>query len=298
VSRRPWLGLALSLALHAGVVALVLVVVSRDELLPALMVDLRDHFVPGSASVGSSPRAERSAPSAPAPRTKKEKREGSIATRQTLAPPAPAASPPPASVVETPPAPPARPPAPTSESPGEPAPAVSPPPREVVEPRPSGSLATATTGEAPLRAGGGGGAASGGTGETSSGDREMTGDAPAGSDHGTSGPRVASVPPGGGGAGVGAEYGPYLAALRQRIQQSVRYPASARRRGLAGTVSVEILILVNGAIGDVTLLESSSHSVLDEAALETIRSLPRMPLPPELPARALRVRVPVVFQMR
>ena len=97
---------------------------------------------------------------------------------------------------------------------------------------------------------------------------------------------------------MGAEYGPYLAALRQRIQETVRYPASARRRGLMGTVSVEILILVNGSIGEVKLLESSSHQVLDDAALDTIRSLPRVPLPTDLPARPLRVRVPVVFEMR
>ena len=109
---------------------------------------------------------------------------------------------------------------------------------------------------------------------------------------------MASVPPAGTGSGAGAEYGPYLATLRQRIQESVRYPSSARRRGLAGTVSVEILILANGTIGDVTLLESSTHAVLDDAALETIRALPRVPLPPELPARPLRVCVPVVFQMR
>jgi len=109
---------------------------------------------------------------------------------------------------------------------------------------------------------------------------------------------VASVPPGGAGSGAGAEYGPYLRALRQRIEQSVRYPASARRRGLAGTVSVEILILANGTISDVTVLESSTHQVLDEAALDTIRALPRMPLPPDLPARPLRIRVPVVFQIR
>ena len=50
--------------------------------------------------------------------------------------------------------------------------------------------------------------------------------------------------------------------------------------------------------GDIRLLESSSHSVLDDAALDTIRSLPRMPLPPDLPARPLRVRVPVVFQLQ
>jgi protein TonB len=109
---------------------------------------------------------------------------------------------------------------------------------------------------------------------------------------------MAAVPSTGAGSGAGAEYGAYLAALRQRIQQSVRYPSSARRRGLAGTVSVEILILANGAVGDVTLLESSTHAVLDDAALATIRALPRVPLPPELPARPLRVRVPVVFQMQ
>jgi protein TonB len=109
---------------------------------------------------------------------------------------------------------------------------------------------------------------------------------------------VAAVPPGGSGGGGAAEYGLSLTALRQRIQQSLRYPASARRRGAAGTVNVEILLLTNGTIGGVTLLESSSHPVLDEAALDTIRSLPRMPFPRELPARPLRVRVPVVFEMR
>jgi len=97
---------------------------------------------------------------------------------------------------------------------------------------------------------------------------------------------------------VGPEYGPYLTSLRQRIQQSLRYPASARRRGIGGTVNVEILIYPNGTVGDVLLLDSSTHEVLDTAALDTIRSLPRMPLPPDVPARPLRIRIPVVFQMR
>jgi protein TonB len=102
----------------------------------------------------------------------------------------------------------------------------------------------------------------------------------------------------GGGSGVGAEYGPYLTALRQRIQQSVRYPASARRRGISGTVDLEILILPNGLVGGVQVVESSTHQILDEAALESVRALPRMPLPRDLPQRALRVRVPVVFQIQ
>ena len=174
--------------------------------------------------------------------------------------------------------------------------------REVVEPRPSGPPAPAATGEPNPRAGGVNTVASAGDG--GAGDRGMAGDGSTadrggrGEASGSTSPRVASVPSSGPGSGAGAEYGPYLTALRKRIQESVRYPSSARRRGLAGTVSVEILILANGTIGDVTLLESSTHQVLDDAALETIRALPRMPLPAQLPARPLRVRVPVVFQMR
>ena len=149
---------------------------------------------------------------------------------------------------------------------------------------------------APRPAGAGTGT-SAATGAGTTGDRGSSNATSTASDR-PPGPRVASVPSGAAGSGAGAEYGAYLAALRQRIQQSVRYPASARRRGLAGTVSVEILILANGSIGDVTLLESSTHAVLDDAALDTIRALPSMPLPPELPSRPLRVRVPVVFEMR
>jgi len=164
-----------------------------------------------------------------------------------------------------------------------------------------------TPSEPAPRGGGGSTVASEDNRATVTAERGPAGGAPITSDHGSTGraeaggssaARVATAPSSGVGSGAGAEYGPYLTALRERIQQSVRYPASARRRGLAGTVGVEILILANGTIGDVTLLESSTHALLDAAALDTIRALPRMPLPPELPARPLRVRVPVVFQLR
>jgi protein TonB len=297
VSRRPWLGLGLSLALHASVLALAFVVLAREELLPALIVDLRDSVVPGTASVGSGRREARSVPSASAPRARKGKTE--TATRHG-APTVPV----PAPVVEAP----SSPPSPTSAPPREPGSLPSPPAPEPVEPRPSGSLAGATTGAGPPQAAAGSAVGDAGSagGDIDTGGSVTASASPTGFEYGAggrregsgpTGPFVASVPPDGG-SGVGAEYGPYLAALRQRIQQSVRYPASARRRGVAGTVSVEILILANGTIGNVTVLESSTHAVLDEAALDTIRSLPRMPLPAELPARPLRVRVPVVFQMR
>jgi TonB family protein len=61
---------------------------------------------------------------------------------------------------------------------------------------------------------------------------------------------------------------------------------------------VEVVIEPNGKIGAVTVLQSSTHPLLDEAAVEAVRNLPPLPFPPELPARALRVRLPVVFELR
>ena len=303
---------ALSLALHAGVLLLVLVGVSRDEPLPALIIDLRDPVVPGAASVATAPREERPAPSSAAPQSSRSR--STVAEKTAPAtpeptPPAPSApaapAPSSAPVIEAAPPPPSAAEAPRESMPAAPpaAPA-APSSREVIEARPSGPPAAVTTAEPNSRLGGGSTVASPGSGSAAAVDR---GTPAAASDRGATGrgepggplaARVAVAPSSGAGGGAGAEYGPYLTALRERIQQSVRYPASARRRGLAGTVGVEILILANGTIGDVTLLESSSHALLDDAALDTIRALPRMPLPPELPARPLRVRVPVVFQLR
>ena len=303
--------LVLSLALHAGVLLLVLVGISRDEILPALMIDLRDPLVPGAASVATAPRGERPVSTGAGARSKRP--TSSLENTTTAATPQPSPPAPSAPVAPLTPlvpiveAPPTSAAPPTTQPPREPAPQPATPSREVAPPSPSEPPVGPTATEPAWRSGGGSTVASSRRGANVTDDRESRGGASIAPDHGTSGrgevsgsagPRVASVPPVGPGSGTGAEYGPYLTALRERIQQSVRYPASARRRGLAGTVSVEILILANGTIGDVTLLESSTHALLDDAALDAIRSLPLMPLPPELPARPLRVRVPVVFQMR
>lgn len=104
--------------------------------------------------------------------------------------------------------------------------------------------------------------------------------------------------PGAGQGGLSAAYGPYLALIRQKIQDSLEYPLAARRRSLTGTVHMEIVIQPTGAIGSVSVLRSSSHSILDEAALDAVRRLPALSFPVELPPRTLRVRLPVVFELR
>jgi protein TonB len=111
---------------------------------------------------------------------------------------------------------------------------------------------------------------------------------------------VALAPPGPAGlAGEpGAEYGGYLAGIRRRIQESLEYPQAARRRGIKGTVQLEITIKADGAIGGVSVAGSSSHPLLDDAALEAVRSLGRQPFPAGLLPKPLRVRLPVVFDLK
>jgi protein TonB len=108
---------------------------------------------------------------------------------------------------------------------------------------------------------------------------------------------LALAVPGEGGAAPG-EYDGYVALLRRRVQEALTYPSAARRRELTGTVQVEVEIQPTGAIGQVRLAASSSHRVLDEAALEAVRGVDRVPFPPALRPRPLRVRLPVVFDLR
>jgi protein TonB len=112
---------------------------------------------------------------------------------------------------------------------------------------------------------------------------------------------VASPPgpaPGSGGADDGGRYVAYLERWRRRIQAGLHYPASARRRGLAGTVHLEITIDARGRLQEARVVQSSAHALLDEAALESVRGLAPEPFPPGLPPRTLRARLPVVFALR
>lgn len=125
-----------------------------------------------------------------------------------------------------------------------------------------------------------------------------------GTQHGMGGPpvtegsRLALAVPGDGRGGVPPEYDAYLARFRQRIQDSLLYPLAARRRGLSGKVELDVLIDPRGRVEDVEVVSSSSHAQLDEAAVETVRQLGPLPFPAGLPARPLKVRLPLVFELR
>jgi len=111
------------------------------------------------------------------------------------------------------------------------------------------------------------------------------------------GDRIATLGIAGGGGSGASDYAAYFAQLRQRIQETIRYPPAARRRGVAGTVHLEIVIEPDGAVGAVSVITSSAHELLDRAAVDAARAVPRLPFPDDVRPRGLRVRLPVVFEL-
>jgi protein TonB len=334
--RRPRLrGLLASITLHGLAIGLA-VVLLRDPAPQALFIDLTQPIERASSDGAASGPAAVSPPPAP-PGTRRgsaardRQRPGArrapspqpSAAPAAPSPPSAAASPPSAAAVPSPPSAPA--PLPSSAPAASPAPtppaepvmtppadvAAAPLPVPIVPEPPAVSRApSASTGAAAPRAGesaqGGAGTGSPSGSPPSSGGASSAptsspaasgagiGDAAAGDRRGST--STALAVPGEGGRG-GGEYAAYLALVRRGIQESLRYPVAARRRGLTGSVHVEITVEPSGRIAAVSLVTSSSHALLDEAALEAVRSAPRVPFPPDVAPRALRVRLPVVFEL-
>jgi protein TonB len=50
------------------------------------------------------------------------------------------------------------------------------------------------------------------------------------------------------------------------------YPLDARRRGLQGLVVLRVFVSVQGTAQDVSVLTSSGHPILDDAAIAAVRT--------------------------
>jgi periplasmic protein TonB len=300
IPRLPMATLLASLAVHGGAVAILFFLVSGESHPSVLFIDLEaieERRLPAAttAAGGSgemtgapsgSPRAARSEagrssrPSAPAP------------ARSSPAPSAAPSEPEPAREPEVSPAP--------APEPRQPEPAVAVvPAREAAPDTPPRAESSSSPAEPAPNAGGAGSAGErvASPSEQDSGQAALTpGSSTQGSGAAGGSAGLGSGGPAGG--APGAEYGSYLAGVRQRILDALRYPPPARSRGLTGTVYLEIFIKSDGAIGDVAVTNSSSHPLLDEAALEAVRSLSPQPFPKGLEPRPLRVRLPVVFDLQ
>ena len=280
-------GVMLSVVLHAGLIALLLAWSATDWTRP-VFVDLGERAdSPGSPSADPSPArsarpAARAAGAAPAPGRAPARPEPVAPAASS----APVPAPPP--LAAEPPVIPVAPPAPAITVEPVPAPSAALVPALPAAP----SASSAASGPADGRVGATGSGAGAGSGAQTRGDADRgSGGAP--------GSPIALATPGPGGSGAPPpEYGPYLRHFRQRVQESLIYPLAARRQGLGGTVELHVWLEATGRVRDVQVARSSSHSVLDAAAVETIRRLGPMPFPDSLPRRPLLIRLPLVYELR
>lgn len=86
-------------------------------------------------------------------------------------------------------------------------------------------------------------------------------------------------------------------ALQSHIARYQHYPDRARREHAEGIVSLLFSMRRDGSVTNVWIVSSSGYTLLDGAAIETIRNAQPMPrIPVELPEQ-LTIQMPVAFDL-
>jgi TonB family protein len=112
-------------------------------------------------------------------------------------------------------------------------------------------------------------------------------------------PVAAPVAPGAvGHGGGGALRADYESELRAALEARKHYPGLSRARMESGRARVSFTIKKDGTIADLRLSESSGYARLDQAALDTVRSLERFkPVPDEIARGDWPVTLPMDFRL-
>lgn len=73
---------------------------------------------------------------------------------------------------------------------------------------------------------------------------------------------------------------------------NMNYPEEARRRNLHGSLRLLVAIKADGSVREISVLESSGHKILDDAALQTIRmAAPFAPFPETMRAKTDQLEI-------
>ncbi len=97
---------------------------------------------------------------------------------------------------------------------------------------------------------------------------------------------------------VRAHYGWLKADLMAYIERMKRYPQFALDNKWEGRVVVRAVILADGKLTDLSVVESSGHEVLDHESLELLKRISPLPLKHELGAPQVTLRIPINYGIR
>jgi protein TonB len=90
----------------------------------------------------------------------------------------------------------------------------------------------------------------------------------------------------------------YDGLLVAQVQRNMRYPPAAQRTNIQGRPIVRFTLARNGSLLSVELTKSCGHSMLDDAAVATVkRAAPFPPFPPELTQAENTWNIPVNFEL-
>ncbi|MFH1458425.1 MAG: TonB family protein [Candidatus Omnitrophota bacterium] len=89
----------------------------------------------------------------------------------------------------------------------------------------------------------------------------------------------------------------YIRLVQKKILSATYYPREAQDAGWEGRVKISLNIGFNGELKDITILESSGYNVLDDAAMEVVRTqAPYPPFPPQIDSQEIWVDMPIVYK--
>lgn len=94
-------------------------------------------------------------------------------------------------------------------------------------------------------------------------------------------------------------YAAYLHTWRERVERvgNLNYPDEAKRRGLRGTLELEVALGANGNVRQLKVRESSGHRILDDAAMRIVyMASPFPPFPEDLSAEVDVLRFAFVWE--
>jgi protein TonB len=93
------------------------------------------------------------------------------------------------------------------------------------------------------------------------------------------------------------DYGWLTEAILRRVEESKRYPASARVDRAEGKVVVKAVINEDGNLSEVEVFQSSGYPTLDKAAVETMRQAAPFHLPHPLGLPRMTIKIPMSYRL-
>jgi len=68
--------------------------------------------------------------------------------------------------------------------------------------------------------------------------------------------------------------------IRAIVLRNIQYPAEAQNRGIEGRVLVSFIIMADGTVKEIKILNSSGYTLLDKNAVDTVKNSAPFPKPP------------------